>query len=137
MSMQENFVKNAEHLERQNFSRGVVGRVSYWIFHQRKPLLALFILITLALGYSASQLKVEAGFFKMIPLHHEYMKTFLEYQKDFGGANKVLVAVKNNKGEIFTPQAMAADRSLETMRPTQSDFSVRSRTWAICSGLPA
>ena len=112
MSMQENFVKNAEHLERQNFSRGVVGRVSYWIFHQRKPLLALFILITLALGYSASQLKVEAGFFKMIPLHHEYMKTFLEYQKDFGGANKVLVAVKNNKGEIFTPQAMAALRKV-------------------------
>ncbi|MGH8462818.1 MAG: efflux RND transporter permease subunit, partial [Pseudomonas sp.] len=99
-------------MARQDFSRGMVGRVSYWIFHQRKPLLALFILITLGLGYSASQLKVEAGFFKMIPLHHEYMKTFLQYQKDFGGANKVLVAVKNNKGEVFTPEAMAALRKV-------------------------
>ncbi|MBH3430009.1 efflux RND transporter permease subunit [Pseudomonas alkylphenolica] len=112
MSMQEKALHKDDHLARQDFSRGMVGRVSYWIFHQRKPLLALFILITLGLGYSASQLKVEAGFFKMIPLHHEYMKTFLQYQKDFGGANKVLVAVKNNKGEVFTPEAMAALRKV-------------------------
>ncbi|MNE74413.1 hypothetical protein D3C80_1704920 [compost metagenome] len=32
---------------------------------------------------------------------------------------------------------MADDRSLETMRPIQSDLSVRSRTWAICCGVPA
>ncbi|RWU18970.1 transporter [Pseudomonas alkylphenolica] len=112
MSMQEKLLNKDDHLARKDFSRGLVGRVSYWIFHQRKPLLALFILITLGLGYSASQLKVEAGFFKMIPLHHEYMKTFLQYQKDFGGANKVLVAVKNNKGEVFTPEAMAALRKV-------------------------
>ncbi len=112
MSKQEHFARQDDHLGRQDFSRGLVGRVSYWIFHQRKPLLALFILITLGLGYSASHLKVEAGFFKMIPLHHPYMQTFLEYQKDFGGANKVLVAVKNNQGEVFTPQAMAALRKV-------------------------
>ncbi|AWY38376.1 RND family transporter [Pseudomonas putida] len=112
MSIQEKYVKDADELARQDFAGGLVGRVSYWIFHQRKPLLALFILITLGLGYSATNLKVEAGFFKMIPLHHEYMKTFLEYQKDFGGANKVLVAVKNNNGEIFTPEAMAALRKV-------------------------
>ncbi|MFJ4394635.1 RND family transporter [Pseudomonas sp. NPDC089396] len=109
MSMQQNL---DGQLARQAFSRGLVGRVSYWIFHQRKPLLALFVLITLGLGYSASHLKVEAGFFKMIPLHHPYMKTFLDYQKDFGGANKVLVAVKNNRGEVFTPQAMAVLRKV-------------------------
>ncbi|MDN7139879.1 MMPL family transporter [Pseudomonas sp. JQ170] len=112
MSKQEHFARQDDRLGRQDFSRGLVGRVSYWIFHQRKPLLALFILITLGLGYSASHLKVEAGFFKMIPLHHPYMQTFLEYQKDFGGANKVLVAVKNNQGEVFTPQAMAALRKV-------------------------
>ncbi|MCL8304771.1 MULTISPECIES: efflux RND transporter permease subunit [Pseudomonas] len=112
MSKQEHFVNDAEHLARKDFAQGLVGKVSYWIFHQRKPLLALFILITLALGYSATQLKVEAGFFKMIPLHHPYMQTFLEYQKDFGGANRVLVAVKNNKGEVFTPDAMAVLRKV-------------------------
>lgn len=112
MSIQEKYVTNAAQMKRKDFAQGLVGKVSYWIFHQRKPLLALFILLTVALGYSATNLKIEAGFFKMIPLHHPYMKTFLEYQKDFGGANKVLVAVKSNKGEIFTPQAMAALRKV-------------------------
>ncbi|POF43288.1 transporter [Pseudomonas laurylsulfativorans] len=112
MSIQEKYVTNADGLARKDFAQGMVGKVSYWIFHQRKALLALFILITMALGYSATHLKVEAGFFKMIPLHHEYMKTFLDYQKDFGGANKVLVAVKSNKGEIFTPEAMAVLRKV-------------------------
>jgi len=112
MSIQEKHMTNADGLARKDFAQGMVGKVSYWIFHQRKALLALFILITVALGYSATHLKVEAGFFKMIPLHHEYMKTFLDYQKDFGGANKVLVAVKSNKGEIFTPEAMAILRKV-------------------------
>ncbi|MEJ5056892.1 MULTISPECIES: efflux RND transporter permease subunit [unclassified Pseudomonas] len=112
MSIQEKYVVNADELARKDFARGLVGKVSYWIFYQRKALLALFILITVALGYSATNLKVEAGFFKMIPLHHEYMKTFLEYQKDFGGANKVLVSVKTDKGEIFNPEAMAVLRKV-------------------------
>ncbi|MDD0996901.1 efflux RND transporter permease subunit [Pseudomonas sp. TNT2022 ID1044] len=112
MSIQEKYVTDADELARNAFAQGIVGKVSYWIFHQRKALLALFILITAALGYSATNLKVEAGFFKMIPLHHEYMKTFLEYQKDFGGANKVLVSVKTDKGEIFTPEAMAVLRKV-------------------------
>ncbi|NUU35549.1 RND family transporter [Pseudomonas sp. C2B4] len=109
---QQELIRDADQLNRQDFSRGLVGKVSYWIFHQRKPLLALFILLTLGLGYSASNLKVEAGFFKMIPLHHEYMGTFLKYQKDFGGANKILIAVKNNKGEIFSPASMSVLRKV-------------------------
>ncbi|MCY1390387.1 efflux transporter, putative, hydrophobe/amphiphile efflux-3 (HAE3) family [compost metagenome] len=111
MTKQE-IISDVDNLNRKDFSRGLVGKVSYWIFHQRKPLLALFILLTLGLGYSASNLKVEAGFFKMIPLHHEYMGTFLKYQKDFGGANKILIAVKNNKGEIFSPASMAVLRKV-------------------------
>ena len=88
-------------LERSSFVEGWVGRISYWIFHRRRVLLILFVLITVVLGAMASQLRVQAGFTKMIPLNHEYMQTFLEYQADFGGANRVLVAVKNRGGTIF------------------------------------
>ena len=93
-------------LERQAFSAGLIGRVSYRIFHWRRALLALFVLITIVLGYFASHLKVEAGFSKMIPLKHEYMKTFVEYQKDFGGANKVLIALKQKNGDIYNKDFM-------------------------------
>ncbi|MBM3358425.1 MAG: RND family transporter [Betaproteobacteria bacterium] len=45
---------------------------------------------------------MDAGFNKMIPLEHEYMKVFTGYQKTFGGANRVLVAVMQRDGrEIF------------------------------------
>src|SRR4029453_5044359 len=93
-------------LERSSFVEGWVGRISYWIFNRRRVLLILFILVTMLLGAMASQLRVQAGFTKMIPLNHEYMKTFLEYQADFGGANRVLVAVKNRGGTVFEKELM-------------------------------
>ncbi len=76
----------------------------------RRVLLAFFAVVTMLLAYSATQLKVDAGFNKMVPLQHEYMRTFTEYQKTFGGANRVLVAlrVKGEGGDIYTPQFMRA-----------------------------
>ena len=64
-------------LERGQFRRDWVGRVSYVIFSRRKLLLIVFVLVTIALAAMASQLRVQAGFTKMIPLHHPYMATFL------------------------------------------------------------
>jgi predicted RND superfamily exporter protein len=93
-------------LERSSFVEGWVGRISWWIFRRRRVLLIVFILVTIVLAAMASQLRVQAGFTKMIPLNHEYMKTFLEYQADFGGANRVLVAVKNRGGTIFEKEFM-------------------------------
>jgi len=55
---------------------------------------------------------VQAAFTKMIPLKHEYMQTFLQYQNDFGGANKVLVALKNTKGDIYEKEFMETLRKV-------------------------
>ena len=49
-------------IEKQVFSADWVGKISYWIFHYRKPLLILFVLITILLGAMASQLRVQAAF---------------------------------------------------------------------------
>ena len=35
----------------------------------------------------ASQLRIETGFKKQLPLEHEYMRTFTDYEREFGGAN--------------------------------------------------
>jgi uncharacterized protein len=76
----------------------------------RRVLLAFFLVLTAFLVYSAMQLRVDAGFSKMVPLEHEYMRTFTEYQKTFGGANRVLVAlrVKGAGGDIYTAEFMRA-----------------------------
>ena len=71
------------------------------VFGNRMAVLVLFTLITAAMGYFAAQLRVDAGFKKMIPLQHEYMKTFLDYEKEFGGANRILIAVMDKSGNMF------------------------------------
>nr|VFK80134.1 MAG: hypothetical protein BECKSD772D_GA0070982_10878 [Candidatus Kentron sp. SD] len=73
------------------------------IFGHRAVVIALFLAITLLLGYSLTNLKVDAGFNKMLPLTHEYMQPFLEYRDEFGGANRVIIALTVSSGDIFTP----------------------------------
>ena len=63
----------------------------------------------------ASQLRVQAAFTKMIPLKHPYMATFLEYQADFGGANKVLVALSEQEGRHLR-QGVHGDRCARSPR---------------------
>ncbi|MDZ4387935.1 MAG: MMPL family transporter [Moraxellaceae bacterium] len=89
--------------------RDFVDTMANFLFGNRKSLLTLFALITVALGWSATQLRVDAGFEKMIPLQHPYMQTFLEYRKDFGGANRVVIALRAEKAEdIYSPEFFKA-----------------------------
>ncbi|MEM9301639.1 MAG: MMPL family transporter [Pseudomonadota bacterium] len=74
------------------------------IFGAKKILLALFVVITIVAIYFASQLRVDAGFKKQLPLDHEYMQTFLDYEAEFGGANRLLVAVMAKDGDMFDPE---------------------------------
>ena len=75
-------------------------------------MLAAFVLFTLAMGWLASGLRVDAGFTKLVPVEHEYMQTFLEYREEFGGADRVLVAVMARDGDMFTPGFFAALRKV-------------------------
>lgn len=77
------------------------------IFRNRAWVLALFVLVTAVMGYFASQLKVDAGFNKQVPLQHEYMRTFTDYMADFGGANRVLIAVVAKDGNMFSKEYMS------------------------------
>ena len=74
------------------------------LFKRRELVIGLFLVITLFMIWSVSHLKVDAGFSKMLPLQHDYMKTFVKYRDEFGGANRVLVALTVKDGDIFTPE---------------------------------
>jgi predicted RND superfamily exporter protein len=77
------------------------------VFASRPLVLALFAVITAVMLYFASQLQVDAGFKKQIPLEHEYMRTFLDYEQEFGGANRVLIAVVAEDGDMFDQRFFA------------------------------
>src|SRR2546426_1834871 len=89
-----------------------IVRIGTAIFQWRRALLIVGLLITAAMAWSATHLRVTAGFTKMIPLHHPFMQTFAQYQGDFGGADKVLIAIKVKRGDIFTKKTLDTVRKV-------------------------
>lgn len=97
---------------RDRFQSGLIGTVAFWIFSKRLPLLVMGIVTTVLLGVSATGLGLKAEYSKMIPLGHEYTQTFTQYQKELGGGNRVLIAVHNNRGDIFSKEFLAKLRAV-------------------------
>jgi hypothetical protein len=86
-----------------------LGRI---VFSHRTLILVLFALVTALMAYAAiSGLRIDTKFTKQLPLQHEYMKTFVEHQAEFGGANRILVAVLARDGNMFTPEFFQALRT--------------------------
>jgi len=79
-------------------------KIATFLINNRYGIVALFLVITIGMMYAMSQLKIETGFKKQLPLKHEYMQTFLQYEKDFGGANRILVALVARDGDMFNPE---------------------------------
>jgi len=76
-------------------------RLENLVFGLRLPILVILFFFTLVMGFFAAQLKMDAGFTKMLPIGHSYIETFFEYSESFGGGNRVLVVLENKEGDIF------------------------------------
>jgi predicted RND superfamily exporter protein len=46
--------------------------------------------------------RVDASYNKSLPLEHEYIRTLTKHQAEFGGTNRVLIALMAREGDIFT-----------------------------------
>jgi hypothetical protein len=73
-------------------------------FRGRVLLLAALALFTVIMGYQASKLRMDAGFYKGLPTEHPYIETFREYQDRLFGANRVIVVLRNTKGNIWNKE---------------------------------
>ena len=82
--------------------------IATFLINTRFAIVSLFIVITIGMLFAMAQLRIETGFKKQLPLKHEYMQTFLQYEKEFGGANRVLVALVARDGDMFTPEFFEA-----------------------------
>ena len=84
------------------------------VFGSRPLVLVIFAVVTALMAYFASQLHVDAGFKKQIPLEHEYMQTFLDYEQEFGGANRVLLALVAEDGDMFDREFFSTLENITT-----------------------
>ena len=82
----------------------IINTMEKILFSRRPWVIVFFVIVTLFMFSSAMKLKVDAGFSKLLPLQHEYMQTFTKHREEFGGANRVLVALIAKQGDIFTPE---------------------------------
>ena len=73
-------------------------------FRGRVLFLASLALLTIVLGLEATKLRMDAGFYKGMPTNHPYIETFLEYQDRLFGANRVIIVLRNTKGEIWNKE---------------------------------
>ncbi|HZP13587.1 MAG TPA: efflux RND transporter permease subunit [Nevskiaceae bacterium] len=87
----------------------LVAKISDGLIKFRHPLSVLFAALTLFFGWSATHVKLDPGFLKLIPIQHPYMKTMFDYLKDFNDANQLLVNLRwKGEGDIYNPEFMSA-----------------------------
>ena len=79
----------------------MVLKIENLFFKYRLSILSAFVLLTLVMGFFASQLKLDAGFYKQLPSNHSFIKTFYQYEDALFGSNNLIIAVRNTKGDIF------------------------------------
>jgi predicted RND superfamily exporter protein len=86
----------------------MLARVEALIFRHRTFTVAAFLVMTVVLGFFAARTHVDASFNKQLPSDHEYIQNFKKYQEQFGGANRVVIALMAKKGDMFTPEFFKA-----------------------------
>ncbi len=82
----------------------MIRRLESLIFDHRMVVMIVFGAVTLIMAWFALQLRVDAGFTKLLPLKHPYMQTFVDYSDEFGGANRIVIAMMARRGDIFSKE---------------------------------
>jgi uncharacterized protein len=86
-----------------------VRKLEHYVFDFRVPVLTVIAMLTLMFGaFAVRGLHLDTRFTKQLPLQHEYMRTYLKHQVEFGGANRVLIALEARDGNMFSAEFLQA-----------------------------
>ncbi len=85
----------------------MIHRLEQIVFRRRALVIAVFVVTTAAMAWLASGLRIEASFSKQLPLEHQYIQTLTKYRQEFGGADRILVALMAKDGDMFTADFFA------------------------------
>ncbi len=97
----------------EDFDRQSGSRVERVLFNHRWVVVVLCALVTAVLGWQATKLQLNASFEKTIPIHHPYVRNFLQYQHELAGlGNAVRIAVENPKGTLYDAEYLETLREL-------------------------
>jgi len=90
-----------------SFINRLVEGISNVLIGRRHLLSIVFAAMTAFFGWSATHVQLDPGFLKLLPVKHEYMRTMMQYLKDFPGANTLLVNLRwKGEGDIYNKEFM-------------------------------
>jgi len=85
----------------------MISALEGFVFKHRLAILVFLGLLTVWLGYTATKLRMDAGFIKQLPKGHEYIDTFFQYQDQLFGANRVMIVLRAKEGQIWNTRFLA------------------------------
>jgi hypothetical protein len=89
----------------KDFDRSTGILLERIIFNFRHVIIVACVIVTIVMGFQASKLVLNAGFEKMLPQKHPYIKNYLDNQRKVRGlGNALRIAVATTEGNIFDPQ---------------------------------
>ena len=84
----------------------ILKKLENLLFGYKQLVLGVLILFTIAMGFFAVKLRMDAGFEKQLPIGHEYVATFNQYRGELLGANRLTVVVRAKNGTIWTQSGL-------------------------------
>lgn len=85
--------------------RGAERLLEQLLFGHRALVALGFLILTLLLGWQATQIRPDASFVKMIPSSHPYVANYLEHRDELSGlGNSIRVVVAAKDGDILQPE---------------------------------
>lgn len=89
----------------QDFDARSGSALERLVFNYRLPLVLLCALMTVIFGWAASRMEINAGFDKMIPQSHPFVRNYFDNAEALRGiGNSVRVVVENRNGNIYDPE---------------------------------
>jgi predicted RND superfamily exporter protein len=92
----------------EDFDRASGSFLERLLFNNRPVILILCLITTLFLGFQATQVKLNASFDKMIPVHQPFIVNFLKHYDDLQSqGNALQIAVTADNGNIINAHYLA------------------------------
>jgi len=96
-----------------SFDKGSGNLLERLIFNNRLMLVLVCALVTLALGFAAARLAVNASFEKMMPQSHPFIQNYRAHTAELGGlGNSVRIVVESTRGDIYDPAYLKTLRDI-------------------------
>jgi uncharacterized protein len=110
-------------------NEGLVVRFGRLIIKYRFFTLAIILLFTAFFGWQATKVHLKSPTIDLFPENHDFVKTYVEYEEVFGGANTTLIALVVKDGDVFNPSTLGKVRDITKaleLLPAVNNYQVLS-----------